>query len=66
MHEGMVVMTRYRGSLHKSVLNDGSGEGWSCELLLYHSATRQLHPRDYLVQPVAIVLVTPLGHPVIL
>jgi hypothetical protein len=46
-------MTRYPGSLHKSVLNDGSGEWWSCELPLYHSVTRQL-------------LITPLGQLIIL
>jgi hypothetical protein len=66
IRERMVVITRYHGSLHKLVLNDGSCEGWSCELLLYHSVTRRLHPRDYPVQPTAIVLITPLGHPIIL
>jgi hypothetical protein len=59
-------MTRYQGSLHKPVLSDGSGEGWSLELPLYHSVARQLHPIDYPVQPTAVVLITLIGHQVIL
>jgi hypothetical protein len=57
---------KIRGSLHKLVLNDGSGEGWSCELPLYHNITWWLHPRDYPVKPAAIVFNTLLGHPIIL